>query len=164
MQRNLENNPVVAATLADEKYFIDHSRSLACLTEEHVVIEPQQNTPIVLFECLKRRGDMTREQFSQRWKQHAFIGKRAHEMGLLMGYIQNHTLVGDAGRVSGLASDQEPFDGVVTAYFHSVATFKALVVSPLGSQDAYEDEKNFMDHSRTVNMLTRRHNILDVIR
>jgi hypothetical protein len=85
-------------------------------------------------------------------------------MGLLMGYIQNHTLIGDAGRVPGLGSDQEPWDGVVTAYFDSVAKFKALVTSPLASQESFEDEKKFIDHSRSVDLLTRRHLIKDLVR
>jgi hypothetical protein len=164
MQGLLEGNAIVKAALEDEKHFIDHSRSLACVTEEHVVVEPQAHTPIVLIECLQRRADITREKFREHWRHHEHIGRRAHEMGLLMGYIQNDTLLGDAGRVPGLGTGQEPFDGVVTAYFHSVAAFKALVASPLASEESYEDEKKFIDHSRSVDMLTRRHVIRDVER
>jgi len=164
MRELLDGNPLVAEALADEKLFIDHSRSVACVTEEHVVVEPQSHTPIVLIECLQRRSDISREKFREHWRNHEHIGRRAHEMGLLMGYIQNDTLLGDAGRVAGLGSGQEPFDGIVAAYFHSVTAFKALVASPLASQESYEDEKKFIDHSRSVDMLARRHVIRDVVR
>ena len=154
----------VAAALADEKHFIDHSRSVALIADERVVVEPVAPGNIVLVECLRRRSDIDRTRFSELWSHHAHIGRRAHEMGLLMGYIQNHTLIGDAGRVPGLASNDEPWDGVVTAYFDSIAKFKALVTSPLASKESYEDEKKFIDHSQSVDFLTRRHVIKDLIR
>jgi hypothetical protein len=154
---------VVAEALEDEKLFIDHSRSIACLTEERVIIEPQGVVPIVLIECLRRRADMDREAFQRAWLEHAEFGRRAHAKGLLMGYIQNHTLLGEAGGVGDLTV-AEPFDGIVTAYFGSVVRFKALAMSSFASEEAYEDEKRFMNHSQTTCMLTRRHVIKDLVR
>jgi hypothetical protein len=74
-----------------------------------------------------------------------------------MGYIQNHTLLGEEGGVKGFVTTEEPYDGVVTAYFDSVARFKALVQSPLAAEEAFEDEKAFIDHSQTIYALTRRY-------
>lgn len=89
-------------------------------------------------------------------------------MGLLMGYIQNHTLLdGATANLEGLealGTNPDAWDGVTTAYFESLAKFKALVASPLASQESYDDERTFIDHSRSANMLTRRHVIKDVIR
>ena len=164
LRLEMQSNPVVAAALEDEKHFIDHSRSTACITDEKVVVEPVAPGNIVLIECLRRRKDIDRARFSELWSHHAHIGQRAHDMGLLMGYIQNHALIGDAARVSGLGNDEEPWDGIVTAYFDSVAKFKALVASPLASQESYEDEKKFIDHSRSVDLLTRRYVVKDLVR
>ncbi len=164
MRAEMEKNSTVAAALEDEKLFIDHSRSVACLAQEQVIVEPVGDVPYVLIECLRRRSDIDRSAFQAAWLNHASIGRRAHAQGLLMGYIQNHTLLGDAGQVEGLGVEEEPWDGVVTAYFESVATFKALVASPLAAQESFEDEKKFIDHSRSVDMLTRRHVIKDVMR
>lgn len=164
LKAGMDHSPDVAAALEDEKLFIDHSRSLACLTREQVIVEPEGSVPYVLIECLRRRSDMDRADFQQRWLHHAEIGRRAHAQGLLMGYIQNHTLLGAAGRLEGLGAAEEPFDGVVTAYFASLVTFKTLVASPLAAQESFEDEKTFIDHRQTVYMLTRRHVIKDVIR
>ena len=164
LQKGLSAEPNIQAALEDEKYFIDHSRTTACIAEEQVIVEPVGKGNYVLLECLKRRPDMDRKRFSELWSHHAHIGRRAHEMGLLMGYIQNHTLLGDAGKASGLGDGSEPFDGVVTAYFDSIAKFKALVASPLASQESFEDEKKFIDHSQSVDMLSRRHVIKDLVR
>lgn len=164
MKAEMAHNSTVAAALKDEKLFIDPSRSVGCLTQEHVIVEPVGEVPYVLIECLRRRLDIDRAAFQKAWLDHARIGRRAHAMGLLMGYIQNHTLLGDAGRIEGLGAQEEPWDGVVTAYFESVATFKALVASPLATQESFEDEKKFIDHSRSVDILTRRHVIKNVVR
>jgi hypothetical protein len=164
MEKALAEEPSIAEALEDEKLFIDHSRSLACVTEEHVIVEPQGDVPYVLIECLRRRSGIDRAAFSRMWLEHSRIGRRAHAMGLLMGYIQNHTCIGDAGRLRGLGSDEEPWDGVVTAYFDSVAKFKALVASPLAAKESFEDERTFIDHSRTVYALTRRDVIKDLVR
>jgi hypothetical protein len=164
LRQDLSGEATVAAALEDEKHFIDQSRTSACVAEEHVVVEPVGKGNYVLLEILRRRSDIDRRKFSELWKHHAHIGLRAHEMGLLMGYIQNHTLLGDEGAVPGLGDGKEPFDGVVTAYFASVAKFKALVMSPLASEESYEDEKKFIDHTQSVDMLTRRHVIKDLIR
>jgi len=165
MQAGLANDPAVAAALEDEKFFIDQSRSTACIADERIVVEPVPPGNVVLVECLRKRSDIDRKTFSERWTHHQHIGKRAHsELGLLMGYIQNHTLIGDAARVPGLGNADEPFDGIVTAFFHSIATFKALVAHPLASKESYNDEKTFIDHSQSVDLMARRHLIKDLIR
>jgi hypothetical protein len=164
LHNGLNGDANIQAALEDEKHFIDHSRTTACIAEEHVVVEPVGKGNYVLLECLRRRSDIDRTRFSELWSHHAHIGRRAHEMGLLMGYIQNHTLLGEEGKAAGLGDGQEPFDGVVTAYFDSVAKFKALVMSPLASEESYEDEKKFVDHSQSVDMLSRRHVIKDLVR
>lgn len=168
MQKDMTKSPHVAAALEDEKHFIDHSRSVAFLTREQVIVEPEGKVPYVLVECLRRRSDIDRQEYQKRWTDHARIGRQAHEMGLLMGYIQNHTILeGEAGGLEGLeelGTNPDAWDGVTTAYFESIAKFKALVASPLASEESYEDESTFIDHSQSANMLTRRHVIKDIIR
>jgi len=165
MQQGMSQDPAVAAALDDEKFFVDADRSTACVVDERVVVEPIPPGNVVLVECLRRRSDMDRRSFSDHWTHHQHIGRRAHaELGLLMGYIQNHALPGDEARLPGLGNTDEPFDGIVTAFFHSVATFKALVAHPLAYEESYNDEKAFIDHSRSVDLLTRRHLVKDLIR
>ncbi len=168
MHRDMTGSPHVAAALQDELYFIDHSRSVAFLTREQVIVEPEGDVPYVLMECLRRRADLDRPEFQRRWIEHARFGRQAHAQGLLMGYVQNHTLLGEATAnlqgLEALGTNPDAWDGVTTAYFDSVAKFKALVAAPLAAVEAYEDERGFIDHARSVNVLTRRHVLKDLVR
>ncbi|MBI1182311.1 MAG: hypothetical protein GC201_17355 [Alphaproteobacteria bacterium] len=165
MADDLAGSPEGQVALGDEQHFVDPAGSTACLTEERVIIEPAGDVPYVLFECLRRRDDMDRAAFQKRWEQHAFIGRQAHRMGLLKGYIQNCALLEDDDRWAATGGDgAAAWDGVVTAYFDSVAKLKALLAAPLGSAEAYEDERTFMDHVRSSYLVARRHVIRDVVR
>lgn len=165
MIEDMKNGADVAAALEDEKWFIDQARSVACLTEERVIVEPRGNVPYVLIECLRRQSGMDRARFQEAWLEHSRIGWKAHAMGLLMGYIQNHTLLkDDTLGLEKLNSTGETWDGVVTAYFESVAKFKALVASPLAAEESFEDERKFINHELSAYMTTRRHMVKDVIR
>jgi len=149
----------------DEHYFIDTARSLVCLTEERVVVEPEGTLPYVLFECLRKRADIDRATFSDIWWEHRAIGQQANGLGLLMGYIQNCTLPEDDARAAAIGGNgPEAWDGIVAAYFESIAKLKALLSSPLASEESFEDERRFMDHSQGSYAVTRRHVIKDVIR
>jgi uncharacterized protein (TIGR02118 family) len=157
----------VAAALEDEKHFIDHDRSVAVLTQENVVVEPVGDAPVVLIECLRRRADIDRKTFSDLWLHHGHIGQEAHRRGLLQGYIQNHALAEDesrVGEIDDIGASDESWDGVVTAYFHSLAVAKELFTSPLASEESYEDEKKFIDHSHGLYLMARRHVIKDLVR
>jgi uncharacterized protein (TIGR02118 family) len=160
------NSEAVAAALEDERHFIDHSRSVAVLVDEHVVVEPIGAGPIVLVECLRRQPAIDRHTFSERWLHHGHLGREAHARGLLAGYIQNHALAPDDARVAGLhlGSSGEDWDGVVIAYFDSTAVAKELFGDPLASETAYEDERAFIDHSQALYLMARRHPIKDLVR
>lgn len=158
MEDDLANSPEVTAAAEDEKYFIDVGRSVACLTEERVIVEPNSDLPIVLIECLRRQPTIDRADFLEQWHHHASIGRRAHAAGLLMGYIQNCALP------EGETSEDEDWDGIVTAYFESVAKLKALLTSPLASEESYEEEQKFIDHTQSSYLVARPHVIKDVTR
>lgn len=160
-------HPMVSTALADEKHFVDHARSVALLVQEHVHIEPSAPSSIVLVECLTRPASIDRRTFSERWLHHASMGRRAHEAGYLAGYIQNHALPEDEAGVRELddqGTSGESWDGVVTAYFHSLAIAKELFASPFAAEEAFEDERSFIDHAKGVYMLARRHTIKDFVR
>lgn len=148
----------------DEQYFVDAARSSACLVRERVVVEPAQHTPYVLFECLRRLKGMSRKDYMDHWEHHQRIGRRANQMNLLMGYIQNTTLLeGDRqGLVTGLGP--ESWDGITNAWFESIPKMKALMASHLAAVESFEDEKTFIDHSRSVFLVTRAHVVRDIVR
>jgi hypothetical protein len=157
----------LAAAFDDEANFVDAGRSVHVVAEEHVHIEPAAPSPIVLVECLARLAEIDRQTFSRRWLEHAGIAHRANKLGLLAGYVQSHALANDDPRRAGLppsGAGDEDWDGIVTAYFQSVAIAKRLFGMPLASEEAYEDEKTFFDHSKAVHLLTRRHVVKDLVR
>ncbi|MBI3949597.1 MAG: EthD domain-containing protein [Acidobacteria bacterium] len=166
LHTEMERNSDVAAALEDEKLFIDHRRSIACIAQEHVIVEPEGAVPYVYSACLRRRSEIDRADFQKAWLNpiHLELIHRAHAQGLVRGYMQNHTLLGDAGRVEGLGKADDPWDGISAAYFDSVAKYKALVASRLVAQEAFEDERKYIDHSRSVHMLMRRHVIKNIVR
>jgi len=160
-------HPIVEAGMADERHFVDHSRSVALLVEEHVHVEPEAPSPIVLVECLRRPETIDRRTFGERWLEHSSMGKRAHAAGFLAGYIQNHAFPEGTEGVPLLDAEGtsgEQWDGVVTAYFQSLAIAKELFESPFAAEEAFADERSFIDHAKGVYMLTRRHVAKDLIR
>ncbi|MBB5742352.1 hypothetical protein HD600_000849 [Microbacterium ginsengiterrae] len=119
-----------------------------------------------LFFCLRRRSDLTREEFQDHWHGiHADIARRGASALGAVKYVQNHTVsfpVNDALRASRGAP--EPFDGVVELWFEAaddvVSTFhepaaraaiKALVI----------DEPNFIDLEASPIFLTEAHPMWD---
>ncbi|MFB3814192.1 MAG: EthD domain-containing protein [Terriglobales bacterium] len=152
-----------AAAVEDERLFIDHSRSSVCLTREEVLVAPQGKVPYVFFRCYRRRSDIDRRTFSERWLQQKEKVVRAHEAGLLMGYIQNHTVLENDQLGTGSLGQDGPWDGVLTAYFDSIIKFKVFLCSTL-AQEMFAQERAFTDHSRSIDILTRRYVIKDLIR
>ena len=164
MKGALENG----AAVEDERHFVDRETSVALLVDEHVHIEPGRPSPILLVECLARRADIDRETFSERWLKHSALAHTAHASGFLAGYIQNHALLEGDRRVAELGPALVPgpddWDGIVNAYFHSVAVAKNLFATPLASEEAYEDERTFFDHDKSAYMLVRRHVVKELVR
>ena len=62
-----------------------------------------------------------------------------------------------AARTQPLRPPREPPEREPPARYTTVA-------SPLASVEAYDDERTFIDHGRSVNVLTRRHVLKDLIR
>ena len=113
---------------------------------------------IKLIMCLKRRDDLTREEFQAYWKNNhgPFFMENAHVMGTRK-YVQSHTLpspLNDGMRAS--RGMLEEFDGVAEVWFDS----EEALMTAMGSADMAElgpklvaDENNFIDHSRSCAFL-----------
>ena len=108
---------------------------------------------IELTYCLRRRSDLTWEQFSDYWREvHApLVAERADTLGIRR-YLQVRTMQ-DRPLIEGMrarnGASPEPFDGVAELWFDSIESFSA--VTPEGRQAAAEllaDERNFIDLER----------------
>jgi len=109
---------------------------------------------IKLIMCLKRRSDISREEFQSYWKnKHGpFFMENAHVMGAKK-YVQSHTLSSPLNE--GMRESRgmlEAFDGVAEVWFES----EEELMAAMGSSEMAElgpklvsDENNFIDHSQS---------------
>lgn len=109
---------------------------------------------IKLVMCLKRRDDISREEFQSYWrdKHGPLFMENAHIMGTKK-YLQSHTLsspLNEGMRAS--RGMKEAYDGVAEVWFES----EEHLMASMGSSDMAElgpklvaDENNFIDHSKS---------------
>ena len=115
---------------------------------------------IKLVMCLRRRSDLTREEFQDYWlnKHGPFFQQNAATMRSKK-YVQSHTL--DSPLNEGMISSrgmQPEYDGVAEVWFESEADLMEAMGSPefesLGAA-LLEDEGNFVDHANSTAFLVR---------
>jgi len=105
---------------------------------------------IKLVFCLRRRAELTREEFQRYWRdEHApLVRKHKDALGILR-YVQVHTDYGpmtDALRKS--RGGGEPYDGVAELWYESIEAMQASGANPdvrAAGRELYEDEKTFID-------------------
>ncbi len=125
---------------------VDIAKSAVVAGVEHLII-PGEDTLTIIF-ALRRLPGMTLEAFQDHWLNiHANFGRAVPN---LMGYRQFHTGASanqDAASATGLGISD--FDGVAQSFFKGVDDFLKIMSQPEVAKDAIEDEKNFIDHSRS---------------
>ena len=114
---------------------------------------------------LRRREDMTREEFQRYWReQHAPLVKRHAEALHIRRYVQVHTLatpVNDALRRG--RGGPEAYDGVAELWFDSLEAIAAAGATPEGKaagRRLVEDERTFIDLTRSPVMVAEEHPIV----
>ena len=126
---------------------VDPSRSAAIAGVEHDIVPGE--LPILLVYALRRLPSLTHEGFSDYWlNHHADFGRRI-QAG--RGYRQLHGDL-DASRelavAAGVAIDD--LDGIAEAAYPDLQVFLEVMAQPAVAADAMEDEKRFIDHSRSA--------------
>jgi hypothetical protein len=119
-----------------------------------------------LIMCLRRISNLNREQFQHYWKtdHRSLVIERANILRIRK-YYQLHTL--DVPALAGLASAHgcpEEYDGIAEACFDSVDDLLAPQNDPDAARAAdelAEDEKNFIDRSRSPLFLVRHDSVID---
>lgn len=115
---------------------------------------------IKLLMCLTRHPDMTREEFKEYWmKKHGpFFMSNAQAMGAKK-YVQSHTI--DTPLNEGIKASRgmlPEYDGVAEVWFESEEALLQAMSSPEGQKLGallLEDEKNFIDHSKSSAFLVQ---------
>ena len=111
---------------------------------------------IKLVFTLRRRQDMTREEFQRYWReQHAELVKRhAGALGIRR-YVQTHARDTDMDEAvsASRGSEARCYDGVAELWWASRAEFDAATASEAGRAAGLallEDEQRFIDHARST--------------
>jgi uncharacterized protein (TIGR02118 family) len=106
--------------------------------------------------CLKRRPELSPEEFRRYWRErHApLVAGHADTLGILR-YSQHHTINSTLTEVlrAGRGCAPEHFDGIALISFESLDTLQAAAATPAGiaaGVELLEDERRFIDHERSV--------------
>jgi len=106
---------------------------------------------IKVISMLKRRADLSHEQFSDYWYNvHAPFGNKiAPPEALSARYVQNHALKMKGG-------GDAPYDAVAELYFEDMAAMKRWIdwYNSDAGKPLRDDELNFMDVSKRVIIVT----------
>ena len=110
---------------------------------------------IKLVFSLRRRPEMTREQFQAYWRdQHASLVSRHAEALRIRRYVQTHARSSEIADAQSSARGSEPdlYDGVAELWWDSVEDVLAAVSTPAGqlaATELLEDERRFIDLERS---------------
>ncbi len=108
---------------------------------------------IKIIYCITRKEGMSVEEFQRYWwETHRSIAARIPGV---RRYVQCHTLPqlyeGDS---------PPPYDGVAELWFDDLEAFQGILGSP-ELQTAREDERNFIDHSRSILIVTEERTVVE---
>jgi uncharacterized protein (TIGR02118 family) len=110
---------------------------------------------IKLVFTLRRRPEMTREQFQSYWRdQHAPLVSRHAEALRIRRYVQTHARSSElaAAQSAARGSEADVYDGQAELWWDSVEDFLDAISTPAGQQAAVElleDERRFIDLERS---------------
>ena len=110
--------------------------------------------------CMKRRADLSPEEFRRYWNDPAFTAliERVEELTGAVRSARNATLVVDANlAVQEMRGSREPYDGVLEYWWHSVGHLMERLGTPEGQavreeMDAYQ--RQFVDFAGSTAFFT----------
>lgn len=121
---------------------------------------------IKLVYCIRRRGDVSREEFFRYWLENhgaLFTGVARTLRG--RRYVQSHATEPEATEALSKSRGMgEPFDGITEVWWDSLEDLMQAMDTPEGREAARQletDEANFVDFSQSRLMLTEEHEVFD---
>jgi uncharacterized protein (TIGR02118 family) len=124
---------------------------------------------IKLIYCIKRLPSISEEEFHKYWReQHGPLVQKCAGPLRIARYVQSHTIpdTEKAALNKGFQKNRgtsEPYDGAAELWFESVEDFLEGGRDPEGAkavQALYEDEKNFIDFSRSSIFFVEEHELI----
>ncbi|WP_168200666.1 EthD domain-containing protein [Allokutzneria sp. NRRL B-24872] len=123
--------------------------SAVIVGQAHQVLAEDPDTALLLLLALRRLPHLTHEQAVEHWL-HKHAPLALELMPGLRGYRQLHA---DIGATTALCQrldfGHDDFDGTASIGFLDLAEFAAVMSRPEIAETALEDEKRFVDHSRS---------------
>jgi uncharacterized protein (TIGR02118 family) len=122
---------------------------------------------IKLVFSLRRRPEMTRDEFQAYWRdQHAPLVSRHAEALRIRRYVQTHARASEVAAAQSGARGSEPdvYDGQAELWWDSLDDVIAAVSTPAGQQAAtelLEDERRFIDLERSPLWIGEEHVVVD---
>ncbi len=121
---------------------------------------------IKMVYCVTRHPDVSQAEFQNHWFEvHGPLVKKYASAIKIRRYVQSHTLQSDVNDLLRASKGTvAPYDGIAELWWESWDDF-AAAASPEGveaDQILMEDEKRFIDHSRSAVFFTEEHIICDV--
>lgn len=104
--------------------------------------------------CLRRREDLTAQQFQDHWFDvHAPLVRKHQHVLRIRRYVQLHTDHGPmTERLRGFRGSPEPYDGVAEIWYASAEELEGLGGDPearRASRELKDDESRFIDLARS---------------
>jgi hypothetical protein len=170
---SIENTPerassrrafITGATAAGISAIVaSHVPAAAALTSETA---RRSAHPIKLVCCLRRRSDLSKEEFYDYWlNQHGPLATRMIKKLGGYRYVQSHTSNEALGLLSASSRGQigQAYDGVTEVWFPSRKALVEALATPAGVEANLrlaQDETNFIDLPRSSYFLTNEHVLL----
>jgi uncharacterized protein (TIGR02118 family) len=122
---------LAAALIADERHFMGGLHIVTAA--QHVVLpvpaEPERGALLKRISTLKRRSDITEDDFRREWIAHRDL---VNKMPGVSGYRQNVVIARERIKGQPCGYEDLPIDGIVELWFESPATLEAAFSSPAG--------------------------------
>ncbi len=120
---------------------------------------------IKLVYVVRRRADLTPEQFRARWLVHGPLVREVAAAIRARRYIQSHTLETPLNAAFAASRGMgEAFDGITEVWWDDLDALGAGMASPDGAaaaQRLLDDEREFIDLAASFLFLTEEHPIFD---
>ena len=121
---------------------------------------------IKLVYCLRRRANLSPEEFQRYWlKTHGPKVKDAAEVLQARRYIQSHTCGSELNQAFAASRGLAPaYDGITEVWWNSLEEAKAAMATPAAVEamaKLLEDESQFIEFSQSCVFMTTEHVIFD---
>jgi hypothetical protein len=126
-----KNSAMASALIADEQRFLGDLHIITA--SQHVVVpvpdEPKRGALLKRMSTLKRRSDLTEDDFRREWIVHRDLVRK---MPGVSGYRQNVVIARERTKGQPCGYDDLPIDSIVELWFENPATLEAAFSSPAG--------------------------------